>query len=304
MKRIIFPCSSRVHLARQKLLIEKLRREYEVDVWQVSTEFRDMESFAIFTAIEFKNYIAGKKYDLALIRADRFELLLIAGICAYRGIKIAHIEGGADSGAGVIDTRVRNSISQLADLHFVTDNSARRMVAHLTGSSDVFNVGSLDVSFARHVIQDALPSYSGGDYILLLHHAIPGEGTELVRQAVEELGMDIVGVKGNSDYKKSLMSEEYSPEDFISLVYNAKLMVGNSSAICKEASILGTPCVLTGKRQDGRLTGRNVMRAAHVKSDILRMCGFQIEMGRYEPDDIYYKKDTEEKILAILKDFI
>ena len=261
----------------------------------------DIETYAIVAAAGFKNFIAGKDYDLALIRADRFELLLLAGICAYRGIPIAHIEGGADSGADVIDTRVRNAITQLADIHLVTDEKARRRVQML-GADNVYNVGSLDVSFASIIAQEQRKSpVSEQPYILFLHHALPGEDTDLALDAIGGLGYEIVGVKANSDYKASLMSEEWSPEDFIALMQGAVCMVGNSSAMCKELSVLGTPGVLVGTRQDGRVIGRNVMRVPHDKDEIRRAVEWQIAHGRYARDDVYYKKGTEKEIVKILK---
>jgi UDP-N-acetylglucosamine 2-epimerase len=299
VKRVIFPVTNRVHYARQKLLLDELRKHFAVDVFQprVATT-GDLETYAILAAVEFKNHIANKDYDLALVRADRFELLLLAGICAYRGIPIAHIEGGADSGADVIDTRIRNAISQLADLHFVTDERARRAVSHITGSTNVYDVGSLDVSFAAKNIPTAK---SKDDYILFLHHAIPGEDTETVYEAVTSMGYPIRGVKSNGDYKQSLMQEEYSPEEFISLMYHAKCFVGNSSALCKESSILGTPGVLVGSRQDGRVVGRNVLRVPHDQEEIKRAIDWQIKHGRYEPDNVYFKKDTEKTMVKIIK---
>lgn len=299
--RIIFPATSRVHIARQKLLLDELRKEFDVDVFEPKTPMGDLETYAILAAVEFKNYIAGKDYDLALVRADRMELLLIAGICAYRGIPIAHIEGGADSGASVIDTRVRNAISQLADVHFVTDESARRRVASM-GGIEVHNVGSLDVSFAAQVIASK-PENTHGEYILFLHHAIPGEDSETVIDALSMAGK-VIGVKSNSDYKQSLMSEEYSPEDFIALMYHAKCVVGNSSSICKEASILGTPAVLVGSRQDGRVTGRNVLRVPHSTREIRLAVEWQIAHGRYPRDDVYFKKGTEREMVKIIKKFL
>ena len=298
MKKIIFPCTSRVHLARQKLLIEELRKEFEVDIWEPKTKPTNAPVYSIFCAIEFNNYLANKKYDGALIRADRMELLLLAGICAYKGIPVIHLEGGNTSGARVIDSKVRHAISQLADIHFVTDVESERKVITLGADpKSVFNVGSLDVSFAKQV--DIEPKEE--DYILFLHHAIPGEDSELVYDAIKELGYEIKGVKSNDDYKKSLMNEEYSPEEFISLLANAKCLVGNSSASCKEASILGTPVVLTGTRQDGRLTGHNVLRTPHKKERIKILTNYQIEHGEYEPDEIYYQPNTEKRIVEILK---
>ena len=300
MKTIVFPATARPHLARQKLLLEELKKVFEVDIWEPTVKNEgNLSTFAILCSVEFNNFLAGKTYDAAIIRADRFELLNLAGLCAYKGIPIIHIEGGAETGQGVIDSRVRHAITQLADIHLVTDEQAKKKVIYLGADPDkVFNVGSLDVSFAKRVTPKRIIKE---DYILFLHHAIPGEDTPTVYDAVKNLAYRVIGIKSNQDYKISLMTEEYSPEDFVSLMYYAKCMVGNSSALCKETSILGTPGVLTGRRQDGRIIGHNVFRIPHHTNAIQQAVQYQLQHGRYDPDEVYYQKHTEKLITKIIK---
>ena len=225
-------------------------------------------------------------------------MLPLAALCAYKQIPIVHIEGGSESGQAIIDSKIRHAITQLADIHLVTDEQARRKVIYLGADPDkVHNVGSLDVSFAKSV--KPKPIYE--DYILLLHHAIPREDTKIIHEAIKGLGHQIIGIKSNQDYNESLMHEEYSPEDFINLMRYARCMVGNSSASCKESSILGTPVVLTGHRQDGRIIGHNALRVPHNKKEIQQAVKYQIDHGRYEPDNVYYQKNTISKIVKIIK---
>ena len=301
MKKIIFPATSRVHLARQSLLLFELKKDFEVDIWQPTTKSGSMSIFAIMCAVEFSNYLVRNKFDGVLIRGDRMELLPITVLCAYKQIPIVHIEGGADSGA-VIDSKVRHAITELSDFHFVTDEVARKKVLYLGANPDrVFNMGSLDVSYAKSVVPKRLIAE---DYILLLHHTIPNEDTQTVYEAVKDLGYKVIGVKSNQDYDKSIMQEEYTAEDFISLMYYAQCFVSNSSAACKEASILGVPTCLIGKRQDGRLTGHNAIRVPHVKERITKAVKLQIAHGRYEPDEIYFQPESEKKIANKLKEIL
>ena len=299
MKRIIFPCTSRVHEARQKILLEELSEDNEVSVWSptVSPDV-GLAKFTVLCFIEFNNFLSKKEFDIALIRADRLELLPLAALCAYKQIPIVHIEGGSESGQAIIDSKIRHAITQLADIHLVTDEQARRKVIYLGADPDkVHNVGSLDVSFAKSV--KPKPIYE--DYILLLHHAIPREDTKIIHEAIKGLGHQIIGIKSNQDYNESLMHEEYSPEDFINLMRYARCFISNSSAACKESSILGVPTILVGHRQDGRVIGHNVIRAPHDKEEIKKVTEYQIKHGQYKPDYIYYQKNTERKICGIIK---
>lgn len=73
MKKILFPATARPHLARQKLLMKELSKFFIVDIWEPRTiQTTDMAAYAILCAIEFNNYIKGKEYDYAILRADRF----------------------------------------------------------------------------------------------------------------------------------------------------------------------------------------------------------------------------------------
>lgn len=297
--KILFPATNRVHLSRQQKLLDKLSEEFEVGIWTPETkQGKSLVSYFITCAVEFNNFLGQSDFDAVIIRGDRLEMAGLATTCAYREIPIIHIEGGAESGERVIDTKIRDAITSLADVHLVTDEEAWKRVVYLGAKpSTVFNVGSIDVSFAKSVKPKRLIE---GDYIVLLHHALDGEETQTVYDAVEGLGT-VVGVKSNSDYQQSLMNQEYSAEDFISLLYYAKAFVGNSSAACKESSILGVPTVLTGRRQDKRVVGHNVLRVPHDKEKITQAVKEQIAHGRYEPDEVYYKPDTEEQIVNVLK---
>lgn len=243
------------------------------------------------------------KPDVALIRADRAEMLPMAMLCAYSGIPIVHIEGGSETGQKVIDSRVRHAITKLSDIHLVTDEEARRNVILMGGDPDrVFNIGSLDVSYATQVKTKDL---IGEPYVLVLHHSIPEEDSELVFEAVKEAtNLKMISAKSNNDYKKSIIQEEHSQNDFISLLKHAQCFISNSSAACKEASILGTPVCLVGTRQDGRLVGHNVIRVPHDKEEIIKATRYQISHGAYRSDDVYYKSNSEELACSIIENFV
>ena len=301
--RILFPVTNRVHLARQQKLLDELQKSFDVHVEKHLLNYKDILNAVASSANHFRALLNAERFDLVLIRGDRFEMMPIAMMAVYRGIPIAHIEGGAESGAHVIDTKIRDAITQLADIHFVTDERAERRVIMLGASPrSVFNVGSLDVSFANSVEPKRVKT--DGDYVVIAHHAIPGEHTETIAEAVEAAtDLEIVGIQSNLDYAHSLFHEEYSPEDFINLLRYAKCFVSNSSAACKEASILGVPVVLTGIRQEGRLAGHNAFRVSHNAEEIKRAVRYQIEHGPYEPDTVYFREDTERYIKEILNNY-
>ncbi|OGF82211.1 UDP-N-acetyl-D-glucosamine 2-epimerase, UDP-hydrolysing [Candidatus Giovannonibacteria bacterium RIFCSPLOWO2_01_FULL_46_13] len=179
--KICFPITSRIHYARQKILLDLLKKNPRVDLQLIVAgsvllekysekflpamkedgfEIHDalyniieggnhitMARTAGLTALEFASSLYKLNPDVVLIRGDRYELLPIAMVAAYLNKTIAHIEGGDVT--GTIDESVRHAISKLAHMHFVTNEDSRgRLIRMGENPKFVFNVGSPDVEFA------------------------------------------------------------------------------------------------------------------------------------------------------------
>jgi len=288
---ILFPQTNRVAV-RQKLLLEELARKADVLIADISHNKGDMSDVSGAYAVEFSKYLKDRKPDLVLIRADRFENLPFAMVSAYQGIPIVHIESFDES--GVIDNKVRGAISWLSDYHFATNEESYRRGLSM-GFKNVWNYGSLDCEYALSVPHSVLHSKP---YILVLWHEIPNEDSNELYGAIQAFqDYEIVGVKGNKDYGiESSYKEEYSPEDFINLLRGASCLVGNSSAGIKEASVLGTPVVNIGNRQQNRLTPHNILNVACMKKNIELGIRFQLGHGKYEKSDVYSQTNTSKRI--------
>lgn len=270
---ICFPATNRVHLARQKLLLNELERFFDIDIYT-------------------KGDFVPENYDAVLIRGDRYELLPLAVEAAYKAVPIFHIEGGDLS--GVIDNKVRYAITHLSDYHFCTnEESHRRLIQNGVPTDRVWNFGSLDVEFAKQVKPEKIKK----DYILVAYHPVPDED----ENEIPTDGAVIVG--SNKDYGRKYGSDEYLPEDYINLIRYAKCCVGNSSSFIKEASILGTPVVLVGDRQQNRLLPKNVLQVPCERGIIKKAIEFQSQRV-FEPDFIYYKPNTSKNIAQKIYDSI
>jgi len=299
-KKICFPVTFRGHEARQKLLLDELRNDFDVQIWKPTTSPGAMSVFAIFCAIEFNNYLSQNQFDAVLIRGDRYELMGLAMVAAYKGLKIIHIEGGDLS--SVIDNKVRHAITHLSDLHFCTnEESHRRLISMGLPTNRVWNFGSLDAEFAISVKPNRIIAEP---YILVAYHGIPGEEENEVTKAVENFkDYKIVNIQGNKDYGKEFKGEEYAPEDYINLIRFASVCVGNSSSFLKEASVLGTLVVNVGARQDKRLKPANVLDVNCYENEITRAIYYQLgKVGAI--DHTYFKSDTSIKIAEKLKEIL
>lgn len=288
-----------MHRSRQQLLLTELKKQFDVDEVEYPTKYGYILNNVADIANHFRKVLGRNEYDLVIIRGDRYEVLPIAMLASYKGLKIAHIEGGDLSGA--IDNKVRYAITALSDIHFSTNKeSYKRLISMGTDPEWTFDFGSLDVEYAKWVNPYDLKK----DYVVMCHHAMIGESSELIEKIIrEEFKGKVIVIKSNSDNGTPYGSEEYSPEEYIKLIAGAKCLVGNSSSFLKEASIFGTPVLNIGSRQVNRLKPDNVKDVPFDEGQIREMLKFQLKT-EYKPSHIYYKPDTSKNIVREIKRFL
>lgn len=297
-KKLCLPLTSRPHRARMQLLIKELHKHFDLDIWEPKERKGDITSNAILYAIEFNNFLAGKNYDAIILRGDRYEMLGLGMVSAYKGFKVIHIEGGDLSG-DVIDSKVRHALTHLSDYHFATNKeSHQRLVAMGVQPDRVFNFGSLDVEYASKVKPKRLRNKK---YILVAYHPLENEDEKELDIALKEYEWyDIIRIGSNKDTSKTYGTEEFSPEDYINLMREATVLVGNSSSLIKEASILGKGVVLVGNRQSRRFMPHNVVQVPCERDNILKAILYQMQ-NKYKKDLTYYQPNTSKKICQLLR---
>ena len=303
MKKICFPATNRVHLARQKLLLEELKKDFEVDIWEPTVKNEGGKCvYSLLRAVEFNNFLSqNQEIEAVLVRGDRYEILGLAMVAVYRGLTIIHIEGGDLSGA--IDNKIRYAVTHLSDYHFCTnEESHARLIQNGISPTRVWNFGSLDTEFAKSVESEKIRKKP---YIMCAFHPIEGEDEGEVERALKNFSdYEILNIKSNKDYGRQYGQETFSPEYYISLMRNASCLVGNSSSFLKEASIMGVPVVLVGERQHKRLKPENVLNSLCEEKRIVKAIQYQLGMERYGPSFIYYQKNTSKKIANKLKEIL
>jgi UDP-N-acetylglucosamine 2-epimerase len=89
-------------------------------------------------------------------------------------------------------------------------------------------------------------------------------------------------------------------EDFLTLINNARCLVGNSSVGIRESAFLGVPTVNIGNRQRGRMRGRNVIDVDYDRTQIVSALERHLQNGRYESDPVYGDGKAGERIASLL----
>ena len=90
-----------------------------------------------------------------------------------------------------------------------------------------------------------------------------------------DAGSDIVSkklriIREKIKPKNIRWQKNYTPEDYLKLIYNCSCLVGNSSSAIREGAYLGIPAVNIGNRQNKREQGKNVINTKYNSSEIYK----------------------------------
>lgn len=247
--------------------------------------------------ISFTKILSNLCPDLLLLLGDRYEPLAAAIAASTLLIPIAHIHGGDNVTRGQTDEQVRHAITKLAHIHFpATQKSAERI--KLLGEEEwrIFNVGSPSIDHLSQMeflnkqdICKKLELDKNRKIVICIQHPyiiepeLAGEQVKITLKVLKDLNLMCVIIYPNNDPGSNLILKqidnykEYSNfkifknldyYNFYSLMQNADLLIGNSSAGIIESPIFKLPVVNIGDRNKGRETGENVIHAIHDYDEI------------------------------------
>ncbi len=264
----------------------------------INAGFSKTASTADFIAVltpKLVTRIKKDRPDLVIVLGDRSEMLLMAMVCSYLRIPVAHIHGGDKT--TTIDENVRHSITKLSHLHFAATKDAAERAKKLGEESwRIIQSGapSIDTILnrklpAREDVYKFLDIKQG--FILLLQHPVSdqigkaGVQMEETIRAVKSFNFPAVTIYPNADEGgfeiiKAIEAQRSNPNFkifpsvnygmFLGLVRECLVWVGNSSGGIIESASFHTPVVNVGDRQKGRPQSGNVLNVGYNKSEIIK----------------------------------
>ena len=254
-----------------------------------------METTLAKTVGGLSSYVHESEPDLIVVHGDRVEALAGAIVGTLSNIRVAHIEGGEVS--GTVDEALRHAVSKLSHWHFVSNDDSRRRLQQLgEDRDDIFVIGSPDIDVMDSPdlppLQEALDHYNlkWKEFGILIFHPVTTElesieqDTQEIMEALLASGDNIIVIESNNDVGSETIRKVYERfksherlrffpsmrfEFFLSVLRNAKYIVGNSSAGIREAPHFGVPAVNLGSRQNNRVSARLVINAEIARDAIL-----------------------------------
>ncbi len=285
--------------------------------------------------LELASQFENIKPDVVLTVADRFETIATAIAASYMNIPVAHTQGGEVTGS--IDESVRHAVTKLAHLHFPSSQRAYEFIlrmgedpdrVHLTGCPAMDVVADSDLALPPDLFQ----RYAGvgakidpsKPYLVVLQHPVTteyGKGFAQIGQtleAISRIGMQAAWLwpnvdAGSDDISKGLrvfrehhnpdylhFYRNFSPEDYVRLLDNCAVLIGNSSSGLREGAFMGVPCVNIGTRQQGREHAENVTAAGYDANEIEAAIHKQLKHGKYQRSLMFGDGTAGKQIADIL----
>lgn len=234
--------------------------------------------------------------DFVLTLGDRVEMLATATACLYLGIPTGHIHGGEKT--ATVDEVARHAITKLSSLHFPATKEAAERIRRL--GEEKWRIHGVGAPALDTILYKPLPTSEEvraylrigwqERFILVAQHPVSEEWRRAGAQmqetlaAVKKCALPVVVVYPNTDAGGRKIIAEIEKEKnnplfrifknipydmFLAIERDAAVWVGNSSAMMIESVSFRTPCVNIGKRQCGRLCGKNVIDVGYRKDEII-----------------------------------
>ncbi len=240
------------------------------------------------------SYVKNCNPDLIVIHGDRVEALAGAIVGSLNNILVAHIEGGEVS--GTIDELIRHSTSKMSHIHFVSNQLAKNRLMQMGEMSEsIIQIGSPDLDI---MFSDNLPNLATvkeyykinfDQYALVMFHPVTTEVDKMevyAKNFVDSLQNDshnFIIIYPNNDLGSTAIIQQIQNlktnlrfrvfpslrfEYFLTLLKNAKFIIGNSSAGIREAPYYGIPIINVGTRQQNRSVNADIINVSYEQSDI------------------------------------
>jgi UDP-hydrolysing UDP-N-acetyl-D-glucosamine 2-epimerase len=256
--------------------------------------------------------------DFLIVIGDRFEALAVATVASMMKICLVHIQGGELSGN--IDNSIRHAITKLAHYHLPSTLDAAKNLADMgENEKNILAIGCPSADLAATV--EVTPALA--NTILCVYHPedcirndlVVGMLLDQLSKLKREVLMlwpnidtgseEIVKIirryiaKNNPDWLQMLVN--VCPDKYLQMLASVKCCVGNSSSFVRDASFFGTPVVLVGNRQIGRIKTQNVFWVSNEDLEMLHVDIITHSQKRFKPSTYFGMAGISKTFVMQLK---
>ncbi|MDD3296577.1 MAG: UDP-N-acetylglucosamine 2-epimerase [Candidatus Omnitrophica bacterium] len=276
-----------------------------------------------------------EKPDILLVLGDRFEMHAAALAAIPFKIPIAHIHGG-ELTYGSFDEYFRHSLTKLSYFHFVSTKVYAKRVRQMgeakeriivSGAPGLDNISKIHTQ-AKEELEKKFKINFSKPVLLVTFHPVTseyGKTKEYIAKLLKALSLfsdyNIVFTSPNADMgskairdkikkfarrnSNAFYVENFGRAGYLSMMKNSAAMVGNSSSGIIEAASFKLPVVNIGRRQEGRIRGRNVIDTGYeireICAGIRRATSKKFRASLKGIKNPYGDGKAAKRIVAILK---
>lgn len=310
---------------------------YTINSLLLTDDENSVASSVALTALKFSDFWKEHKdkFDIIFCLGDRYEMFGAVSSGVPFGVTFAHLHGG-ETTLGAIDNIYRHSITLFSTLHFTSTEAYKKRVCDIIGQEDnVYAVGSLSLENLREIKLLSVAEFqkkwsidmSIPTILITVHPETVALDTN--QQNIDELLLSLSSVvrdfqlvftMPNADtmgtlYRSKIIAfkekvgervitvENFGTESYFSCMRLCRFMLGNTSSGIIEAASLKKRVIDLGNRQQGRITGENVINVPFHSEKINAAVERVKMLGDYEGENPYFKSDVVSTIINILKKY-
>ncbi len=293
--------------------------------------------FNLDVSKKFNDLLEKNKFDILIVLGDRAETLFCSAIALIHNIKIVHIHGGEVT-KGAIDNEIRNAISQISNIHFVSHKEYKKNLINLgIDDNKIHVVGGLGASaikktkiLSKKVLEKKFRIKLNKKYLLVTYHPVTSKKYLLEKEFfnlmsclnqfdnvikiitspnIDANNFEILKIIDHfvKNFTNFYFFKSLGSLNYLSFLKYSEGVVGNSSSGILEAPSFQIPTLNIGNRQLGRFQSESIININNKKKNIIKALNkiinnkkFKIKLKKTK--NIYYQKETEKKIIKkILK---
>jgi GDP/UDP-N,N'-diacetylbacillosamine 2-epimerase (hydrolysing) len=233
---------------------------------------------------DYSKYLLTNKPDIVIVFGDRYEMLSFVLAAYLHGVPIAHIHGGEVT-KGSLDDGIRNAITKLANIHFVSNPIHKKRVEQMgEEKSKVIDIGYLSHETIRKTkliskkkLEDRLDLVFEDKIIVINLYSETSNKkktniefcknlTKFLKQLKNTTliftkpGSDVDNIKIYNFFLKSFKNtkncfffKSLGSIKYLSLLNFSNIMIGNSSSGIYDMPFFLKPSINIGERQFGRV---------------------------------------------------
>lgn len=323
-----------------RIINDGIKIDFKIENQFSTSELSSMVKTTGLGMIELSDIFTQVSPDVVFTVGDRYETISTAITATYMNILVAHTMGGEVTGTLDESVRHaisklshlhfvanKDSMKRVIKLGEVPSNVYNVGCPRNDLLKNILNKKKFKKEFeylSRKGVGDLDNLSQNDDYLVTLYHPVT---TELEKN--EQVILNIVDATSKFNIKNIIIwpnsdggSEQISKklrtlreknlmqnykiyknlpiEYYIPLIKHAKCLVGNSSSAIRDGAFIGVPAVNVGKRQNSRLTSKNVIQSSNEMQDIYKK--IKIQYGKkFKSSKLYGSGDSGKKILKILK---